>query len=339
MNVCFDNIVGNGALKSRISRDVSEGTVSHAYIIEGPEGIGRHTLAKNIAAALSCTSEGQVPCGKCKCCQKILSDNSPDVKTVGFIDDKVTIGVDQIREIKEDMATFPGELKVKVYIIENAESLTVQAQNSFLLSLEEPPEYVRFFLICESANSLLETVRSRAPTLRMSRLGTDEVESYILKNDSRARSLAEEEPETFKTIIHASDGCIGRARALLGGRERKALLEERRIAEEVISLLSTPNRTEAMELLSLLGNKRVSVIKYLTSVEYAIRDLILLKKSENVSLCFYTDKEAAQEIATHFTSQSLISLYDAISEAVSELESNSNVKLTVLYMMQKSGLI
>ena len=339
MNVCFDNIVGNEALKSRISRDVSEGTVSHAYIIEGPAGIGRHTLAKNIAAALSCISDGQIPCGRCKCCQKIFSDNSPDVKTVGFIDDKVTIGVDQIREIKEDMATFPGELKVKVYIIENAECLTVQAQNSFLLSLEEPPEYVRFFLICESANSLLETVRSRAPALRMSRLGTDEVESYILKTDSRARSLSEEEPETFKTLIHASDGRIGRAQALLGARERKAMIEERRIAEEVISLLSSPDRTEALELSSTLGTKRVSVIKYLTAVECAIRDLILLKKSENISLCFYTDKETAQEISTRFTSKSLITLYDAISDAVSELETNSNVRLTVLNMMQKSGLI
>ncbi len=337
--MCFDNIVGNDALKSRISRDVCEGTVSHAYIIEGPEGVGRHTLAKSIAAALSCTSDGQVPCGRCRYCQKIFSDNSPDVKVIGFIDDKVTIGVDQIREIKEDMATFPGELSVKVYIIENAESLTVQAQNSFLLSLEEPPEYVRFFLICESANSLLETVRSRAPSLRMSRLGFDEVEDYVLKNDSRARTLAEEEPETFKTVIHASDGRIGRARTLLGGRERKAMLEERRIAESVISLLASPNRTETMEIVSTLGIKRASVIKYLTAVECAIRDLILLKKSENVSLCFYTDKESAQEIATRFTSKSLISLYDAISDAVSELEANSNVRLTVLNMMQRSGLI
>lgn len=339
MNVCFDNIVGNDALKGRISRDVVEGTVSHAYIIEGPTGSGRHTLAKNIAAALSCHSDGHVPCGTCKSCQKIFSDNAPDVKTIGFIDEKVTIGVDQIREIKDDMATFPGELNVKVYIIENAESLTVQAQNSFLLSLEEPPEYVRFFLICESANSLLETVRSRAPALRMARLTTDEVENYIIKNDSRARALSIEEPENFKVLVHAADGRIGRAVSLLGGRERKAVLEERRIAEKIISLLSSPDRAETLEIVSTLGNKRQSVIKYLTAVEYAIRDLMLLKKSENVSLCFYTDKESAQEISTRFTSRSLISLYDAISDAVTELEANSNVKLTVLYMMQKAGLI
>ena len=339
MKVLFDNIVGNDALKSRISRDVAENTVSHAYIIEGPEGSGRHTLAKSIAAALACVSDEQVPCGKCKVCQRILSDSTPDIKIIGFIEDKVTIGVDQIREIKEDMATYPGELSVKVYIIENAESLTVQAQNSFLLSLEEPPEYVRFFLICESANSLLETVRSRAPALRMSRLSAKEVEDHILKNDSRARALIEEEPDTFKTVVHASDGRIGRALALLGSRERKAMLEERRVAEEVISLLSSPDRTEALGLISALGNKRPGVIKYLTAVEYAIRDLILLKKSECVSLCFYTDKESAQEISTRFTSKSLISLYDAISEAIAELEANSNIRLTVLNMMQRAGLI
>ena len=339
MDVRFDNIVGNDALISRISRDVIEGTVSHAYIIEGPEGIGRHTLAKNMIAALSCTSDNTRPCGKCKNCEKIFSDKSPDVKVVGFIDDKVTIGVDQIREICDDMVMSPGELGIKCYIIENADKLTVQAQNSFLLSLEEPPEYVRFILICESAHSLLETVRSRAPALRMSKISSDEVEAYVLKNDSRARALKEEDPATFCTLIHAADGRIGKALTLLGARERKAMLEERRFAEEIISLLSYPSKERAASLALEIGTKRQTVIKYLIAAEYAIRDLMLLKKSDNVTLCFYTEKDSAQEMATRFTSSSLISLYDAVSGAIEELEQNSNVRLTVLDMMQRSGLI
>jgi hypothetical protein len=140
-------------------------------------------------------------------------------------------------------------------------------------------------------------------------------------------------------VIHASDGCIGRALELLDSRKRKLLLEERHIAEEIISLLQSPDRAEVLGIVTTLGNKRNEVVRYLTAVEHAARDLIVLKKAENAHLCFYHNKEQAQEISTHFTSTSLMSLYSAISEAIRDLEANSNVRLTILNMMQNAGLI
>lgn len=339
MSVDFKRIVGNGELKSRISRDISDRTLSHAYIIEGPRGSGRHTLAYNIAAALACQSDGDIPCGKCKSCEKIFANKSTDIITVGLEDDRVTMGVETIRRVRDDIAIAPNDLDVKVYIIEDADAMTPQAQNAFLLSLEEPPSYVLFFLLCENSTTLLETVRSRAPSLRLQHLTDSDVEGYLLDNDKRARQLHDEDEEIFKTVIHASDGCIGRALELLETKKRKALLDERSIAQEIISLLSSPNRAEVLDIVSTLGNKRNDVIKFLTAVEYAVRDLIVLKKAENAHLCFYNDKEQAQEISTHFTSIALMSLYDALCDAIEDLEANSNVKLTVLNMMQKTGLI
>lgn len=339
MSVDFNSIVGNVELKNRISRDISDRTLAHAYIIEGPLGCGKHTLAYNIAAALSCSSESCVPCCKCKSCGKIFANKSPDIVTVGLEEDKVTIGIEAVRRVRNDISTAPNDLNVKVYIIENADAMTVQAQNAFLLSLEEPPEYIMFFLLCENSTSLLETVRSRAPTLRLQRLANKEVEEYLLKNDKRANQLAEEDEEIFKTVIHASDGCIGRALELLDARKRKALLDERRVAKEIISLLQSLDRAEVLGIVTTLGNKRGEVIRYLTAVEYAARDLILLKKAENAHLCFYDNKEQAQEISTHFTSVALMSLYNAVSNAVQDLEANSNVRLTVLNMMKNAGLI
>ena len=108
MSVFFENIAGNGALKEQISRNIVDNTLSHAYIIEGPAGSGRHTLAYNIAAALSCTGEGSIPCGKCKSCSKILSFKSPDVITVSLEKDRVTMGVETIRGIKEDIVDING---------------------------------------------------------------------------------------------------------------------------------------------------------------------------------------------------------------------------------------
>lgn len=339
MGVNFQSIVGNDNLKERISDDIRNKTLSHAYIIEGREGSGRHTLALNISAALSCLSEGEIPCGTCKNCRKILSGKSPDIIIQGLEDDKVTIGVESIRKTKDDMAMAPNDLDIKVYIIENADKMTVQAQNAFLLSLEEPPPYVVFFLICENSNSLLETIRSRAPILRLRRLDDDLVERYLLQNDKRAQKLKDEDASTFETLVFASDGRIGRAISLLDTKKRKTLFEERAIAERILSLLSCPGRGEVLELVSSLGNKRADILKYLVSVQYAVRDLILLKKTDSAPLCFFPNREQAQELSTRYTSDSLFALYDSLRGASDELEANSNVRLTLLNMVQKARLI
>ncbi len=339
MGVLFGNIVGNQALKERLYEDVSKKTFSHAYIIEGPLGSGRHTLALNIAAALSCIEDGNIPCGNCKSCQKILSGTSPDIVTHGLEGDKVTIGVEQIRKIKEDIVIAPNDLDIKVYIIENADSMTVQAQNAFLLSLEEPPEYVIFLLICESSGALLETVRSRAPVLRLMRLSDSDVEKFVLEHDKRAEQLKNEDKKAFDTVIFASDGCIGRALSLLDTKKRKVLFDERAAAESIINSLQSKNRAEILALLNSFGTKRHEVIRYLSLIQYAVRDLMLIKKTDSARLCFYSQREEAQELSTHYTSSTLSSLYDAAYNAVNELEANANVRLTLLNMAQNAGLI
>lgn len=335
----LSRIVGNAALKRRISNDIDNNTLSHAYIIEGPIGSGRHTLALNIAAALSCERRESAPCYTCKSCRKILETGSPDVIIQGLEGDKVTIGVESIRRIKEDIVIAPNDLDYKVYVIENADAMTVQAQNAFLLSLEEPPAYVMFFLICESSNSLLETIRSRAPILRVERLEGSEVENYVLEHDNRARALRDDDEKAFNTVIFAANGCIGKALSLLDAPKRKALFDERETAQKILSILSCPNRTEVLDIISSLGKKRTDVSRYLVSVQYAVRDLIMLKKSDSASLCFFPDREEAQELSTRYTSSSLISLYNALCIACDELDANSNVRLTLLGMAQRAGLI
>ncbi len=338
MHILLDGIVGNFDLKARICADISEGSLSHAYILEGRRGSGRRTLALTIAAALSCNAETR-PCSKCKSCQKILSGHSPDIINITREEDKVTLGVDAIRKIKEDMATAPNDLDKKFYIINDADSMTVQAQNAFLLSLEDPPEYAMFFLICENATALLETVRSRAPALRLGRLSCHELEDSILSRDKRAERLKQEDGEAFKAVVFLSDGCMGEALSLLDAKKRKALFDQRETAERLISLLTRPDRAAALGMISAIGTKRTEVQKYLTSAQYALRDLILLKKTDSAPLSFYIDRENAQELSTRFSSSSLISLYDAICSALSELEANANVRLTLLGMAQNAGLI
>ena len=339
MSPFFENIAGNGALKEQISRNIVGNTLSHAYIIEGPSGSGRHTLAYDIAAALSCTGSGSIPCGKCKSCSKILSFKSPDVITVSLEKDRVTMGVETIRDLKEDIAIAPNDLDRKVYIIEDADAMTQQAQNAFLLSLEDPPEYVVFFLICESSANLLETVRSRAPIYRMKRLDDEDLRDYLLKNNQQAVILGEEEPEVFDTVIKVSDGRIGLALSLLDAGARSDMMEERAVAQKLLSLLIAPDRAAVIKAVGALGNSRQEIKKYLTDAQYATRDLIVLKKSDNAPLLFYTDRDAAQELSTRYSSATLMRFYDALYAAVADLEANANVRLTLMNMIEASGLI
>ena len=349
----FTNIVGNDALKKRLSSDVAENHLSHAYVIEGPRGSGKHTVAKSVAAAIECerresagmsdlfggVTEANIPCGVCLSCEKILGDRSPDVITVGLPEDRVTIGVESIRDMKDEMYTAPNDLSVKVFIIEDADLMTEQAQNALLLSLEEPPEYIIFFLLCENSSNLLETIRSRAPTLRTVRISEREIGEYLLTHDKRAIALKNEDEEAWRALLFIANGSIGYAIDLLDARLRNRIMEHRSDTMEIISLISHKNRAEAFGLIPIFGTKRKEIVEKLAYLQYAIRDLLLLKKDENAPLCFFIDREAAQELSTHFTSISLLTVYDATVAAVKDFEANANVRLTLMNLLKNAALI
>ena len=352
-SVYFPALLGNDSLKHRLGKDIAENHLSHAYIIEGPRGSGRHTVAMSVAAAIECqarenigltdlfgeTSTVQIPCGSCPSCQKILSGKSPDIITIGLEDERVTMGVDSIRRLKEDIYIAPNDLSVKVYIIEDCDAMTEQAQNAFLLSLEEPPEYVVFFLLCESSMNLLETIRSRAPTLRTTRLSQELIGAYLLENEPAAKTLREESPKDFETLLFIADGRLGYAIDLLDKKTRDGIFANRDEVKKLLSLLLRSNRAMAVESIGSFGKKRPEAISRITYLQYALRDLLLLKKSENLPLCFFEDAEEALELSTRFTSRSLLALYDAAERAKKDLETNANVKLALTNMMLSAGLI
>jgi DNA polymerase-3 subunit delta' len=343
MNNDFQGIIANDELCSYFATAIKSGSLSHAYILHGARGTGKHTLSYLLAAAINCENKSEsdksIPCCKCNSCKKILGKISPDVNLVSREDDRATLGIAPIRKIREDVTFFPIDGAYKVYIIEDADKMTVQAQNAFLLSLEEPPEYVLFFLLCESSADLLETVRSRAPTLRTERLDRSMVEAHLLENEKRARTLRDESPDEWREILAISSGCIGYALELLDSKKRKSVLEGRKNAERLISLLRSSDMAAAFETISALGTKRAEVLTSLSSLQQALRDLIVLKKCDSAPLCFFADPEKAAEQATYFTAPALFSLYDACVSAIDELERNANVRLCLMNMMQSAGLI
>jgi DNA polymerase-3 subunit delta' len=250
------------------------------------------------------------------------------------------MGVDTIRELKESLPVVPNDLNFKSYIIEEADTMTPQAQNAFLLSLEQPPSFVSFFLICENSRTLLETIRSRAPVFRTEPIPADKISEYICsdKLDKKLRdtavSLKQNEPDEFATVIIPADGSIGRAIELLSPKTRKPITDKRALAMSFLEALGIGGKNvHALTLLPKFSQKRDELTLQLDYISSALRDLILLKKSENAPLCFFFDREKALDLSGSFYERKLISVFDRINEANDAMARSANVRLTMIDLL------
>ena len=345
MNKDFSGIIANDELCSYFATAIKSTSLSHAYILHGAKGAGKHTLARLIAAALNCENRGEegghIPCRECNSCKKILGDISPDVNLISREDDRATLGIAPIRKIREDVTFFPIDGAYKVYIIEDAHTMTTQAQNALLLTLEEPPSYAVFILLCEDTESMLETIKSRAPILRMKTPTEEQAVAFLKENFPAARTFINSSPDEFKQIYKAASGSIGRILELIGSTEKKQILQNRSLAEQLMKSIAEHSLAMRFsEINSMFAQKREErdkLVSQLCEIQSAVRDLTLLKKADNPELIFFTDVEYAEELSYSFSTQKLTQIYENAEKARIALLRNANVKLTVVNFL--SGLI
>lgn len=334
MKECMPDILGNQRLRSRLCNDIMDGTMAHAYIFSGPRGSGKHTLATHCAAAVACERKHDpstpVPCGVCPACRKIFEGKSPDLITVSK--DGASVKIDQIRSLQTDVRKVPNDLDDKFYIIEDVHTMTAAAQNAFLLTLEEPPAFVHFFLLCETEEPLLETVRSRAPVLRTEPIPHETVRKHLLRVAPVAAGLPS---DALDDLLAISNGSIGRALELLDEKEREPLVKQRRTAQLLAEYALDRKTVALIELVNGIGAKQDEWLPLLSLTQVVLRDLIALKRSEAAPLCFYTDRAAALERAYGHSVASLLSICDTLSVAEDRIARNANIKLTLTAMIAK----
>ena len=173
----FNNIIGNEANKEILKNIVENNNISHSYIFSGISGIGKFMFAKEFAKAILCTEKKERPCNSCKSCESFDNSNNPDVI---IIDEKEnSIKTEQIKELTNDVLEKPIQGDKKIYIINNSENMTKEAQNSLLKTLEEPPAYIIIILITNNENLLLNTIKSRCVTITFNKLSNDEIKQYF----------------------------------------------------------------------------------------------------------------------------------------------------------------
>ncbi len=212
----FAGFLGNRELKARLSGSFDTGRASHAYLLCGPKGSGKRTLAKILAAAFQCTAEAGVPCGHCNQCRKVFGDIHPDVITVDDPEKKI-LPVDKIREARTDAFLRPNEGKRKIYVIPRAQDMNENGQNALLKLIEEPPAYGVFFLLTDNAGRMLPTIRSRCAELRLEPVAKQEALAWLLQRHPA------ENRETLENAVFRSGGYLGQAEEILqnGGLDPK----------------------------------------------------------------------------------------------------------------------
>lgn len=331
----FPSLLQNTATKNQVGRRILDGTFAHAYVIGGPRGTGKRHFAHLIAAALSCLSRDKegvaLPCGECEFCRKILMTGTPDLTLISR-GDAATIGIDAVRRIREDMYLSPAECERKVYIIEDADTMTAAAQNALLIALEEPPKNVLILLLCKDPSLLLPTVRSRVQTLRTERFTREELDAF-LGNALAAKRLKESDASAYDAILTAAHGAPGEALRLLEKAEQTTLLQRRETVTSLLTALSS--RAGFGKLHSAVGKlpaKRAECIEELQLFLLAVRDMILYKRDPNCEMCFFASAQALEEMSDLFSLRRLFAIFDIISGATNALTENANLQVTLTAM-------
>lgn len=201
----FDNIIGNNNIKEVLSNSVKNNKSSHSYLFIGIQGIGKKMIAKEFAKMLLCLDENKY-CGICKSCIEFDSNNNPDFSVIYA--DGSSIKIDQIRYIQKKIQEKPIISNKKVYIIDDADLMTTEAQNCLLKTLEEPPEFATIILIGSNENSFLSTIKSRCMILHFNKLKNDQIENYLEKNygiNNINKNLLEMAQGSVKNAINLKD--------------------------------------------------------------------------------------------------------------------------------------
>lgn len=257
----FEDIIGNQKAKETLVKTIKSNRASHSYMFLGQEGIGKKLLAEEFAKAILCLDKEKEDkgtyCDKCKSCIEFSSSNNPDF--IYLEPEESKIKIDQIRNMQLKVAEKPIISQSKVYIINNADTMTNEAQNCLLKTLEEPPEYVTIILIGKNEESFLTTIRSRCTKLYFDKISNDELKLYLIQNN-----LAEI-PEDF---LEMADGSIKKVLEITENKNSYYTINK------IMNNLDKNDIIEILNLASELYKSKETIDSILENI-----NIIALKKS------------------------------------------------------------
>ena len=319
----FNDILGHEQIKEHFRNAVQTGKISPAYILSGDAGMGRQSLANAFALELLCEKGLPDPCMACHACKQVLSGNHPDLIYVTH-EKPASIGVDDIREqINDTIMVRPYSSYYKVYIVDEAEKMTVQAQNALLKTIEEPPSYAVILLLTTNQDAFLPTILSRCVQLKLKPLRDEVVREYLVQSLGVEESQAE---------IYAAF-----ARGNLGKAIHLAESEEFRVMYDALILmlkhLKDADISELLEYIRKLKEENLDIRGCLDFMQMWYRDVLMYKTIKDINLLIFKDEfSTIKAMSTVSGYDGLERILQAIEKARVRLDANVNMELVMELM-------
>ena len=320
----FRDIIGQEQMKEHLQNAVGAGKGSHAYIINGEKSSGKEFIARIFAMTLQCEKKGTEPCQECHSCKQALSDNHPDIIHVTH-EKPNTISVDDIRaQINNDVGIKPYSGPYKIYIVNEAEKMTPQAQNAILKTLEEPPAYAVILLLTTNVNSLLPTILSRCVILNMKPVADELVKKYLM--------------EQLHVPDYKAEVCVAFARGNIGKAKALASSEDfENVKSEALSLLKYIKEMELNEIIAAIRKiteYKLEINDYLDIFAIWYRDVLLFKATNDVNhLVFREEIQTLRRTAQRSSYEGIETIIEALDTAKKRLDANVNFDLTMELLM------
>lgn len=322
----FEEIIGNEQIIKQIQYAIQKKQISHAYIIHGTEGSGKTLLANTMSKTLQCEKQGITPCNECISCHTFDSRNHTDIFYISPQKDKNSISVEDIRQqLIKNMEIKQYHYAFKIFIIEKADTMTVQAQNALLKTLEEPPHYGIIFLLANNIDKFLSTILSRCFVIKLRPIPSNDIEQYIIQHN-----LAQK--ENANMIAEYAQGSIGKAIEMANSETFYNM------REDIISKLLSIKNKNLSEVLTMA--KELEIYKqnqqFLDFIYLWYRDLLVYIKCNDIK--YIIQKDQQKNIIAQCKDEKeddIIQKIQAVWQAKQQLYSNSNFQLTMEVMLMK----
>jgi len=316
----FNDIVGQERVIKILTKSLKENKVSSSYIFVGSEGTGKKLVAIEFSKAVNCLnlSKGSEACENCQSCTEISKQFSPDLKIIEPI--KNSIKIEQIREMRKEIGLKPFKNKKKIYIIDKAEKMTLEASNCLLKTIEEPPYYAIIILICSKIDPILPTIVSRCQILNFGLITSLKIKELLL---NKVNNLEKEKAEIISKL---AQGSIGKAFKLAIDKEYFIRREE---ALDYLSAISPGKYSDdVFAKVEKIVSEINRIEEVLEIVELWYRDILIIKNTGDQKYIANCDKlEILEEKSKIYSHEILIDILDYLEQVEEYLIKNVNKRL------------
>lgn len=316
----FEEILGNEMVKDHFKRAIENHKISHAYILTGEAGMGRKSIANAFAMTLLCEKGGSEPCMSCHSCKQVMSGNHPDLIYVTH-EKPGSIGVDDVREqINDTIMIRPYSSYYKIYIVDEAEKMTVQAQNALLKTIEEPPSYAVIILITTNQEAFLPTILSRCVQMKLKPLKDFTIKSYLTQN----LHIPEKDADICAAFAR---GNLGKAIHLSSSNEFRELFQKVMV---LVKNVGTMDISMLLDCIREMKEQNFDIGEVLDLMQFWYRDVLMFKVTKDMNLLIFKNEyKMINETGEKVDYAGLEAILAAIDTARTRLNANVNMELAM----------